>query len=333
MLDLGLQVMQGQTEIEEFVANSWRPRYWTPDGIPLDAQKRPRTNSYLSREEWEALDSMILQRATQKLKAWGDVMSAGLTTPGSLAEWYTKWRVASEVTEADVTMDFETGIEQDRVDRHTYGVPVPLISKMFSIGKRELITARAGGVALEDSEAMAATDAVTEKAEEMLIDGSTSVVIQGDSIPGYRTINGRYTTTADGDFGTISNILSTIRSMIKTMAGRRYRGTFNLYMAITQYFEMLEYYSDGTGDRAIDRVQNLPQIGSVDWCDLMTDGEFVAVQMSRDVVEIREAMPLQVMQYEHPSGNRAFFVVVMSAVPRIKTDHAGYSGVAHITSA
>ena len=96
---------------------------------------------------------------------------------------------------------------------------------------------------------------------------------------------------------------------------------------------MLDYYSDGTGDRGIDRVLALPQIQSVDWNHLMTAGEFVVAQMTRDVVEIRQAMPLQVMRYDHPSGQRAFFVVVMAGVPRLKTDFDGYSGIAHITSA
>lgn len=333
MLDT-VRIMQDAQSVGEFVTNSWRPKFWTKDGqTPLDNNKRPITNAFLNQEEWERLDAAIIARAQQKLNVWGDVVGAGLTTQGSLAEWYSKWRVASEVTAAEVTMDFETQVGEDRVDRKTYGVPVPLISKSFSIGRRELLTARASGTDLEDTEAMAATDAVTEMAEQILIDGNTDVVIQGNSIPGLRTVSARYSTSANGDFGTLSNILPTFQDLLGTMADRRYRGPFRVYMARQQYFELLDYYSDGTGDRALDRILAYPQIQSVDWNSLMTDGEFVAVQMSRDVLDIREAMSLQVMRYEHPSGQRAFFNVVMAAVPRIKTDYAGYTGIAHIDSA
>lgn len=322
--------------VNEFVTNSWRPRNWVKTNgqwLAADQNGELIANALLNREEWERLDALVLARAKQKLNAFGDAMAAGLSEPGSLAEWYSRWRVASEMTEANVTMDFETQVDEDRTDRKTYGVPVPLISKAFSIGRRELLTARAVGTPLETSEAMAATDAVTEKAEKMLIDGDTNAEIQGNTVYGFRTISGRYTTTAAGDFGTIANIYSTFTGLISKLADRRYQGPFNVYMARNQYFEMLTYYADGTEDRALDRVLRLPQIQSVDWNHLMTDGEFCVPQMSKDAFDIKMAMPLQVMRYDHPSGNRAFFVVVMAAVPRLKTDYAGYSGVAHITSA
>ena len=331
-----LQITQDPQAIGEFVTNSWRPAGWVKvngQWMPADWNKKPIANALLNREEWEALDAAIIARAKQKLNAWGDLIAAGLTSPGSLAEWYTKWRVASEMTAADVTMDFETNVDEDRTERKTYGQPVPLISKMFSIGRRELLTARATGTALEDNEAMAATDAVTEMMEKMLIDGDTSIVIGGSAIYGYRTLSARYTASAAGDFGTLSNVYGTFTSLLSALAGYRYWGPFNVYMARAQYFEMLDYYSDGTGQRGIDRVQALPQINKVDYNDLMTAGQFCVAQMTKDVVDIRQAMPLQVMRYDHPSGNRAYFVVVAAGVPRLKTDYAGYAGIAHISSA
>lgn len=331
-----LTIMTDPQKIGEFVTNSWRPAGWLKvngQWMPADRNKRPIANALLNREEWESLDATIIARAKQKLNAYADLLASGLRTPGSLAEWYTNWRVASEMTAADVTMDFETQLDEDRTDRKTYGQPVPLISKMFSIGRRELLTHRATGTPIETSEAMAATDAVTEMAEKNVIDGNTSVEIGGNPIYGYRTLSARYTTTAAGGFDTIANIYSTFTALLGTLADRRYQGPFRTYMARNQYFEMLTYYSDGTGDRALDRVLALPQIQSVDWNHLMADTEFCVVQMSQDVVDLREAMPLQVMRYEHPSGNRAYFVVVMAGVPRLKTDYAGYSGIAHITAA
>lgn len=330
------QIMQDAQSIGEFITNCWRPKYWIKTNnqwLPADRNKRPIVNALLNREEWERLDAAIIARAKQKLNVWGDVLAAGLRTGGSLAEWYSSWRVASEVTAANVTMDFETQVDEDRVDKKTYGVPVPLISKAFSIGRRELLTARANGTDIEMVEAMAATDAVTEMAEKILVDGETSIVIQGSSISGLRTLSARHTASASGDFGTLSNVYSTFTALISSMAGYRYWGPFNVYMARVQYFEMLDYYTDGTGDRGLDRVQALPQISKVDYNDLMTAGQFVAVQMTSDVLDIREAMPLQVMRWDHPSGQRAFFVVVYAAVPRLKTDYAGQAGIAHISSA
>ena len=327
------RILQDQGSVSEFVMNSWRPKFFDRKGRPLDRNKRPIANALLNREEWERLDAAVIARAKQKLQAWGDVAAAGLVTGGSLAEWYSKWRVASEVPAANVTMDFETQVDEDRVDKKTYGVPVPLISKGFSIGRREIITARQSGADLELTEVTAATDAVTEKAEQILIDGDTSIMIGGNSIPGYRTLSARQTDTANGDFGTLSNVYSTFLDGIALMAAVRYHGPFRVYMHSTQYHEMLDIYTDGTGDSGVDRVLRLPQIQSIEWNDLMTAGQFVMAQLTSDVVDIRQALPLQVMRWDHPSGQRAFFVVVMAAVPRLKTDYAGDSGIMHTSGA
>lgn len=319
-------------EIADFVTNTWRPASFDKSGEhAFNARGELVANAFLNREEWEALDSTIIARAKQKLGIWGDVMGAGLKTTTTLAEWYSKWRVASERVAADLNMDFETQEDEDRTDRKTYGVPIPIISARFSIGRRELMTARATGASIETFEAAEAAAAVAEKAEIILVDGDTTQVVQSSTISGLRTLTARYTANADGDFGTLSNIYPSFRKAIAAMAALRYRGPFNVYMAVDQYHEMLEYYSDGTGQRALDRVLALPQISSVKDNDLMTAGQFIMLQMSKDVIDIREALPLETRRWESPSGSRLHFVVLMAAVPRLKTDYAGYAGIAHIS--
>lgn len=333
-------VLTTQQEIEDFVTNSYRPHKFDQYGRPYDrdgnllvSNEQLRSNAYLSREEWESLDVQVIAMARQQLNAWADVEARGLTTPGSLAEWSSKWRVSSERREADVTMDFETQTEEDRTEKKTYSVPIPIISAKFSIGRRELLTARAHGTPIETDESEEASSAVTEKAENILIGGNTSIVVQGSSIPGYTTLSARYSGSAEGDFGTIDNIYPTFTGVLTTMHNRRYHGPFDVYVNATQYGEMLARYSDGTGQSALQRVEELPDIRSVKVNDLITDGEIVGVQLARRVVDIREAMALQTRQWRHPSGDRLFFVVVMAAAPRLKTDYQGYTGIFHLSGA
>lgn len=326
---MDVKVLTTQQEINDFVTNSWRPlvkddKVIVPDGI--------RANAFLNREEWERLDSAVIARARQRLNAWQDVMSAGLVSRTTLAEEYSKWRVASERIAAEVSMDFRTQLGEDRTDKKTYGVPVPIVSAAFSIGRRELLVARAAGSDIESFEAEEAGAAVAEKMEDMLINGETSIVVQSNSIPGYTTLTARYQGTADGDFGTISNIYSTFVAAVTQMASYRYYGPFGVYIANTQYFEMQEYYSDGTGQTPLQRVEAMPQISFVKPNDLMTAGEFVMVQLTREVVDIREAMPMENRRWVSPDESRIHFVVMAAAVPRVKTDYAGQAGVAHYDS-
>jgi len=331
-----LTVNAGQAGIEEFILNSWRPDefrnnqpYYKGAPCPLSSADY-RANAFLQREEWEALDAAIVKRAAQKFNIYADLTSMGLTTRGSIAEWYTKWRVESEVTAASVTMDFETDPEGDRPDFKTYGQPVPIISKAFSIGRRELATARASGTPLDTSAAEACAAAVAEMVEQIIIDGDTSVVVNSAPIYGLQTIAGRYQLTAAGDFGTLSNIEPTfVEDMLPTMHGRRFHGPWNIYIHPTQYGEGNARYTDGTGSRGWQELLALPEINAVKPNDLVDAGEFLAIQMTSDVIDYRLALSLETRRWEHPSGSRMFYVVAMMGTPRIKTQYDGYSGIVH----
>ncbi len=275
--------------------------------------------------------------AKQRLNAYQDVLDAGLRRNSSVAALYTKWRVASERIAADVTMDFRTQLTHDRTDKKTYGQPIPIVSAFYSIGRRELLASRAAGQDIETFEAEEAAAAVAEKLEDLLINGDTSIVVAGSAIYGYRTLSARDTATAagygGGDFGTISNITPTFLGMLSALAAKRYYGPFNCYIHNTQYHEMLDFYSDGSGQTALQRVEGLPQIRSVKPNDLMgTAGDLLMVQMSRNVVDVEIALSMENRRWEAPDGSAMFFVVLAAATPRLKTDYEGNAGIAHATS-
>lgn len=338
-----VRIAQGQDAVD-FISNSWHPGGFDNKGRPTDDRGRLmvneralRTNAFLSREEWERLDSAVIARGKQRLNAWADVIGADLTRQSSVAAMYTKWRVASERIAADVTMDFRTQLTQDRTDKKTYGAPIPIISAMYALGRRELLSSRAAGQDVETFEAEEAAAAVAERAEDILMNGETGVVVDGNSIPGYRTLAARDTGTAaaygGGDFGTISNIYPTFTGMLTNLANDRYYGPFRCYIHNTQYHQMLDVYSDGSGQTALQRVLQLPQIQSIEANDLIgTAGDLVMAQMTRNVVDIELALSMENRRWETPDGSAMFFVVMMSAVPRLKTDYAGAAGIAHATA-
>jgi len=342
-----LQVINNKAEINDFVTNSWRPYGFIENEygllIPVDDRGAPlvtnesdlRANAFLSREEWQSLDNVVYGMAKQKLNAWADLVAAGLTRPSDVATWYTKWGVSSEQIGANVTMEFETFLSHDRTDRKWYGVPLPIVSRFYSIGRRELASLRRAGQAIESTEAMEATGAVVEKLEDILLNGSTDVTIEGGTIPGYTTLTGRETGAAaaygGGDFGTISNIHPTFRGLLSALALTRFRGPFVCYLAPTQYWEMQAVYTDGSGQTALQRVLQIPEIQAIKENDLVTAGEMIATQMSRDVVDLEIAISIENRQWESPDASRMYFVVLAAAVPRCKVNYAGDAGIGHVT--
>lgn len=338
-----VQIVQGE-DLAGFATNTWRPYGFDKRGRPVDErgqlcvnQRALQSNAFLNKEEWERLDSAVFEMAKIRLNAYADLVSAGLTRQSSLAAYYSKWRVAGERTAAQVTMDFRTPTDYDRTERKTYGVPIPLISARYTLGRRELMSARAAGQQIETFEAQEASAAVAEKAEDILINGNTSVVVSGSSISGYRSLSARDTGTAasygGGDFGTISNITPTFLGMLSALAAKRYYGPFKCYIHNTQYHQLLAHYTDGSGQTALQRVLTYPQIQSIEPNDMMTTaGDLLMVQMTRNVVDLEIALTLENRRWEAPDGSAMFFVVMMSAVPRLKTDFDGYAGIAHATS-
>jgi hypothetical protein len=317
---------EGLAQAVQFITNSKRPVL----------ENDIVTNSLLDKREWAGLDAMIVKMVKLRLNGIADLRSAGLVQTTSLAEMVRQWRVASERIRPTVNMDGRSQAAKDRTDKKTYGVPVPLIRADYEIGRRELLASRAVGADIDATEAGEAGEAVAEEAERILFNGNTEVIVNGNGLYGYTTLPARDTATAaaygGGDFGTISNIKPTFTGMLSALSAKRYHGPFGCYIANTQYHQMLENFTDGSGQTALDRVLALPQISFVKPSDLLADGVTVMVQMTANVVELVEALPLENREWESGDGQSLYFAVMAAMAPKLVTDFAGYAGIAHATA-
>ena len=329
---MAIQVATNYAQMQELISNSRRPRFAANAG-----PNAPAINSILLRREWEALDAAVIRAYRIRTNAVADLRAAGLTSTTTLAEMLSTWRVASERTRPDVTMDGRTRVQQDRTERRTYSVPIPIISTAYQFSMRELLAARAVGGDLEMIEAEEAAQALAEEQERILFDGNSDVVVQGEKIYGYTNHGDRKTDTASnfggGDFGTEHNGYKTTLGVLEDMASWRYYGPFMVYIHPTQYNELLTIHTDGTGDKELDRILRLPQIIDVKVNDILSAGEVVFVQMDRSVVDLRIAMDLQNRQWDNPDGSAVFFKTMVAMVPRLKPNYSGNLGVCHVTNA
>ncbi len=313
----------------------WRPTHFTGDGLACNANGELIGNAYLNEKDWSRLDSEIAKRIAQRINILDDLMSANLERDWPIGLYESEWGVSSERIEADVTLEFGSAVDSDRTDVKYYAVPVPIIHTTYDFGRRELETYQLSGRPIETFEAEEAATAVVEKAEDIIINGSTDVNVGGNTIPGLRTLAARTTGTANafggGDFGTISNILDTVLGVYITLSGNRYYGPFNVYIANTQYIEMLNRYTDGTGMNALQVIENLPFVNFVKENDLVPDGEMVWYQPQSNVIDLLVAMGVENMRWEAPDQSRVYYAVMWSGVARLKTDYAGNAGIAHVT--
>lgn len=313
----------------QFILNNGFPQVVTPRGLHV--------NSLLRKDEWEELDAAVVQAAQQRLVGVQDLIEAGLVKQlGGIGTLASQWNEASAMTAADINLTGSGG-SGDRVDFNLSGVPVPVIFKDYSIDTRSLAASRRLGDGLDVSNAFAASRVVAEGLENMLFNGASGVKLNGDTVYGYTTHPNRNTDTAanygGGDWGTITNIMPTILGMISAANADGYYGPFGVYAYLTQYNQALATYTDGSGQTAVDRMLRLPQINFVKPSDWLDAGEVVLVQMTPDVVDVAIAQEITNLEWMSGDGLLGHFKVMSVAVPRIKADYSGNSGIVHATSA
>jgi len=296
-------------------------------------------NSQLRRDEWQRLDAAVQQSALIRLNAVADLKGAGLTEPiGSFGTLTTQWNQQSELTQADVSMTGQSVGERDRLENKIAGRPVPVIFKDFIIPKRQLDSSRLLGNPIDTTHAIAATRVVSEKLEEMLVNGESTTVFDGNTIYGYTTEPNRNTDTATnyggGDWGTIGNIVPTISGMIGAAEADRYYGPYVVYASTTQYNQAAtSFFTDGSGESALNRVLRIPSITNMKPNDSLADGAVVLVTMQKDVVDWAEHMDISVVEWMSGDGMVGFYKVMAVATPRVKSDYGSRSGIVHATGA
>ena len=305
--------------------------------VMINTARGLQVNSLLRRDEWQELDNAVVTAARQRLNGVADLQRLGLIRQlGGIGTLVSQWNQASEVGEAAVNMTGQAAQDRGRVDYKLAGVPVPIIFKDYVIPIRQLEASRRLGNAIDTSHAFSASRVVAEALESMLFLGNT-VTLNGNQIYGYTNHPQRNTDTAanygGGDFGTIGNIVSTILGMVAAANAAQYYGPFGLYFANAQYVEMLETYTDGSGQTALQRALSLPMIEFIKPSDFLTATHGVMVQMTPDVIDLAVAQDITNLEWTSGDGMTGNFKVMQVAAPRIKSDYNNNSGIVHVTGA
>lgn len=303
--------------------------------VQVRTERGLTVNSLLRKDEWRLLDAEVQQAAAIRLRGVEMLRRRGLVKRinsfGTLVSQYNK---ASEMTAAQVSMTGQGEGNRGRVEHSIAGVPVPIVYKDFSIPKRQLEASRLMGNPLDTEHAGAAARVVAEGIESLLVNGSAATIFDGYTLLGLTTETNRNTGSAAGDWGTISNIPTTVTSMIAAAVADRYYGPYALHVASAQYTELTtQFFTDGSGQSALQRIKQIPELEEVVPSDTLAAGSLVLHQLTGDVVDMVEHMGITVVEWMSGDGMVAHFRVMAVAAPRPKSDYATRSGIVHFTGA
>jgi len=339
-------------------ANIVLPENLTPDAILQEYGSRPvrvnqRTgqvqihnargmlvNSLLTKDEWESMERKVFASVAKRLTALNILRANGLVMLEDLGTIVSQWNTASEMTEAEESINGQSTGGRDRVDFKLTGVTVPIIFKEFQVGTRQLTASRKMGNPIDTVHATQAGRVVAEKIESIIIDGAASKLNSAAITYGLTSHPSRKTDTATnyggGDWGTVGNAVKTIAGMINALSNstNRYHGPFQMLVAPTQFNQAANtFYTDGSGQTDLARVLSLAQIAGVQPNDTLADGEVVLFQPTEDVIDFSEQLPVSVVEWMSPDGMASNFKVVYAGAPRIKADYGSRSGICHATGA
>lgn len=243
-------------------------------------------NSRLPDDAWREMDELMVDVSQERLNLFDRLRQRGLIDSVGLGDTISTWQETNAFDEADVSMDGRSDSDEDASVYATKGVPVPLITKGFRLGHREIDSASD----VRDSGIDKSTRAVIEKVEDFIVEGWSQPITdaRGDEFQIYGVTNhpdrGNH---AGSSWGTASNVDPDVRSMISTAKDNNYFGPYDLWIAGEQDDQLLAPSPDFDNMRLRQQIAELAEINEVVVSDRLPDGEAVLVQLTRDVVDAK----------------------------------------------
>lgn len=298
-----------------------------------------QANALLRKDEWEALDAALLPVARARLIGVNDLISRGLVRQlGGLGSIISSYERSGDMEAAVIDMDGATPPGEDRVDYDRVQVPVPVIHKGFRISKRVLEASRRMGDTLDTTQGQIAARKVSESAEGLLFNGSGAPNVGGNTIYGYTNHPDRVTNTAagfgGGDFGVEGNGYQTIVGMIDGLQAAGFFGPYGLYLARTQYTELLSRHTDGSSKSQLNVIlEGIPDLEFVKPTGDLAAANGVLVNLTAETVDVAIAQDMITLQWQALGGMVEHYRVLAALAPRVKADKNGACGVVHVTGA
>lgn len=305
---------------------------------PANFMERPVGNATLRYDEWRQLDEAVIAISRQRLIGYDDLRRNNLvyTLNDPMATTVVTWQKISDAMEAQVTMDPVKRGAGDRTVFSTQHTPIPVVHADFQISERELQVSRKIGNPLNIDYAEAAAHKVRQKLEDMLFGASSLVTYGGGTVYTYQTESYINTVSFDsaGDYWddadkTGPQIKDDVITMLNKARADYHYGPFVLYVP-TDYEGKLDDDYDVSGSSHMTIRQRLMMFDSIQdirVVDRLTADTLLLVQMTRDVVDLIDGMPMRTVEWDSEGGYIHNYKVMAIMVPRVKSDYAERSGI------
>lgn len=289
----------------------------------------------LRRDEWKALDQAVQAAAHVRLGGIQDLIDNNLVynLTNAMGTTVLEYHSIGEAMEAEVSMDPQARSRKDRLNYETHYLPIPVIHSDFSISSRNLESSRRLGNPLDVDSVSEATRVVNDKLEHMLFNvNETPFQFGGGYIYSYLDHPNRnqYALGTAWSADTGANILADVLSMIQMSIDARHYGPWMLYIPTAYQTVMGEDYTAGYPKSIRQRLLEVEGIKGVKVIDALPANNVALVEMLTQTVRLVQGMATQVVQWQVGSSlSPTEYKVLRIAVPQVRADQAGRSGIVH----
>jgi len=285
----------------------------------------------LPKDVWGLWDREAVEVQRTTLRVFND-LSSSVSRPMPIGKLVHHFQTVSDSGSVNVSLD---GRSKGRTDQPVFayhGTPLPIIDSPFSYGWRQVAAASTEGFQLDAAGRMNSMRKIAEKAESLMLNGDTDIVVGADPLYGLRTHPRRNTrTTAQALNGaTGAQWLTTITKTLKLLHDDNFKSPATIYLNFDDWFYATSTeFTAGYPKTIAQRVLELGGLRDVIDADSINPGEVIAVVKDRRVLQVLNGMPMTTRAQFRANPEDDYNFVTMAAVAlEIKFDANQNCGVA-----
>ncbi len=285
----------------------------------------------LPKDVWGLWDREAVEVQRTTLRVFND-LSSSVSMPMPIGKLVHHFQTVSDSGSVNVSLD---GRSKGRTDQPVFayhGTPLPIIDSPFSYGWRQVAAASTEGFQLDAAGRTNSMRKIAEKAESLMLNGDTDIVVGADPLYGLRTHPRRNTrTTAQALNGaTGAQWLTTIIATLKLLHGDNFKSPATIYLNFDDWFYATSTeFTAGYPKTIAQRVLELGGLREVIDADSINAGEVIAIVKDRSVLQVLSGMPMTTRAQFRANPEDDYNFVTMAAVAlEIKFDANQNCGVA-----
>lgn len=276
---------------------------------------------------WDT-DGIMIQRDV--LAVYNDLVSVSKSMPlGKLLHYFQR---VSDNSEVNISLDGRSKARNDQPEFDYVGTPLPIVDSNFGFGWRQVLAAQTEGISLDSGARINATRKVAEKLEDIVLNGDSSVVVDGAQLYGLRNHPKRITRSTGSTLAstTGANWVTEIVACVKALQGKNFYQPPTIYLNYGDwYYATTTEYTAGYPKKIIDVVRECG-IANIVPASKVPANNILAVVKSQEFIQLLNGMPLMTRaQARHNPEDDYNFVVMAASALEIKYDVNDQCGVVH----